>query len=160
MYGVLFVCTGNICRSPTAHGVFRELVKQAGLQDKIRVDSAAISAYHTGQAPDPRAIQTALAHGVPLYDLRARPVCAKDFEDFDLMIAMDSSHFRRLNEMRPKNAQKPVIARMMSYALEYGTPDVPDPYFDGGFNLVFDMIDAACRNLLDDVRAQTEKENG
>ena len=162
MYSVLFVCTGNICRSPTAHGVFEKYVQEAGLQDKIRVDSAAVSSFHVGQAPDDRAIQTALKYDVALYHLRARQITAEDFDDFDLIIAMDSTHYRRLNALCPKTDKAPVIARMTDWALQYGTPDIPDPYYGGtdGFETVFEMIETACQNLLEDIRQELEKNNG
>lgn len=157
MYGVLFVCTGNICRSPTAHGIFRQKVLEAGLNDKIRVDSAGISSFHVGSPPDSRATETALRHGIALYDLKSRQIRASDFDDFDLIIAMDSSHYKRLNALCPRNAaKKPKIARMTDYALQYGTPDVPDPYYGGadGFETVFAMLDAACDALLEEIKGQ------
>ena len=159
MYKVLFVCTGNICRSPTAEGVFRQIVGHAGLGDVISVDSAGISGWHAGEPPDARAADTALKNGVDIGSLRARKVVRDDFKDFDLIIALDSTHFRALEEMRPgfsPEHDRAVLDLMMRFAPQYGTEDVPDPYYGGkeGFQNVFNMIESACEGLLNYIREQ------
>jgi len=159
MYKVLFVCTGNICRSPTAEGVFRQIVEHAGLGDVISVDSAGIGSWHVGDPPDARAVETALNNGVDITSLRARKVVRDDFKDFDLIIALDSTHLGALEEMRPgfsPDHDRAVLDLMMRFAPQYGTEDVPDPYYGGkdGFQNVFDMIKSACEGLLNHIREQ------
>jgi protein-tyrosine phosphatase len=150
---VLFVCMGNICRSPTAHGVFRELVRQQGLQSAIEVDSAGTHAYHVGNPPDRRAQATATGRGIDLSDLRARQVKAADLEAFDYVLAMDSDNLEILREL-PGGQDADRVRLFMSFAPDHPQREVPDPYYGGarGFDEVFDMVAQASAGLLADIR--------
>lgn len=146
---VLFVCTGNICRSPTAEGVFRAFVERAGLAKRIEVDSAGTHSYHIGDAPDPRAIAHARRRGYDLSTLRARQVKAADFERFDLILACDRGHHGLLRRLAEK-AQHGRIAMFLDYAPELGLTEIPDPYYGGpeGFEHVLDIVERASEGLL------------
>ncbi|MBG7602769.1 MAG: low molecular weight phosphotyrosine protein phosphatase [Gammaproteobacteria bacterium] len=150
---VLFVCMGNICRSPTAHGVFRKLVESEGLTDIIVIDSAGTHAYHVGNPPDQRAQQTALYRNLDLSDLRARQTAGDDFERFDYVLAMDEDNYAILQNACPADMEYK-LRLFMSFAPELGIREVPDPYYGGdrGFEQVFDMIEAASEGLLDEIR--------
>jgi len=156
--GVLFVCTGNICRSPTAEGIFRKLVADAGMSEAIVADSAGTHDYHVGEPPDPRAQEAASQRGYDLSGLRARRVERADFERFDVVIAMDRGHLRALSRLaQPVAAGK--MKLMMSYAKSFAQDDVPDPYYGGSqdFERVLDMLEDASRGLLDSLtRASRE----
>jgi len=150
MIKVLFVCTGNICRSPTAEGVFRRMVDEAGLAGRISADSAGTEGFHAGESPDPRAAEAARGRGYPIDDLRARQVRARDFESFDLILAMDRGHLGQLRRQCPPER----IGRVklfLEYAPWAGSSDVPDPYYGGpdGFARVLDLIEAGCRGVLE-----------
>jgi protein-tyrosine phosphatase len=144
---VLFVCTGNICRSPTAAGVFAHFVRQAGLQDAIQVESAGTHGYHVGNAPDERAQAHALQRGYDLSALRARQVRKRDFEEFDLIVAMDAGHLQILQDNCPPAHQAKLRQLIRGR-------DVPDPYYGGaeGFERVLDLLEAACLALLSELR--------
>ena len=150
MVKVLFVCTGNICRSPTAEGVFRRMVEDTGLDGRISADSAGTEGFHIGESPDSRSAQAARARGYPIDDLRARQVRPRDFESFDLILAMDRGHLGQLRRLCP-----PELAGRVKLFLDYapwaGTRDVPDPYYGGpgGFTRVLDLIEAGCRGVLE-----------
>lgn len=150
---VLMVCMGNICRSPTAHGVFRQLVIAEGLVDRVLVDSAGTHAYHVGESPDSRAQRAALSRGVHLGDLRARAVAANDFERFDYVLAMDRDNYERLSAMCP-NEYAPRLRLFLEFAPQLSEREVPDPYYGGsrGFEHVLDLVEAASRGLLAQVR--------
>ena len=145
---VLFVCTGNICRSPTAEGVLRQLAKQAGIA--VHVESAGTGDWHVGLPPDSRAQHHARGRGYDLSAQRARQVHAADFERFDLIVAMDRGHLRILGELCPP-------AHRAKLRLLVEGREVPDPYYGGqeGFERVLDMVEAGCRDLLEEIRKIT-----
>lgn len=153
MIKVLFVCTGNICRSPTAEGVFRAMAHTQGLSERVAADSAGTHAYHVGEPPDQRSAAAALRRGVDLSPLRARKLRLADFADFDLLLAMDRSHYQQMAQMCPKGAEDR-LRMFLSFAPQLNLRDVPDPYYGGGdgFERVLDMIEAGSRGLLDHVR--------
>ncbi len=151
---VLMVCLGNICRSPTAEGVFRAQLQQAGLAEHIHVDSAGTSDWHVGAAPDPRSIRHAAGRGYDLSSLRARQVSAQDFDDFDYILAMDRQNLRDL-EARCPPAQRHKLALFLQHG--GSTHDeVPDPYEYGAesFEQVLDLVEAASRGLLELLRSR------
>ena len=152
--GVLFVCTGNICRSPTAEGVFRHLARERGVLEGLRVDSAGTHDYHVGEAPDPRAIEHAARRGYDLADLRARQVSPRDFGLFDRILAMDRGHLRQLKAMAPAGAVAR-ISMFLDHSESWRGLDVPDPYYGGGrgFEEVLDMVEEASARLLDELVA-------
>jgi protein-tyrosine phosphatase len=153
MVGVLFVCLGNICRSPTAEGVFRALVLREGLADRIIVDSAGTHGYHIDKPPDERAQEAALRRGIDLSDLRGRKVMAADFARFEYLVAMDRENRRHLLRLCPKGAERR-LRLFLEFAPELGLSDVPDPYYGGpeGFETVLDMIETASKGLLAHIR--------
>jgi len=153
---VLFVCMGNICRSPTAEGVFRKLVEERAPQLRIRIDSAGTHDYHVGEAPDPRAIAAAARRGIDLEALRARQVEDADFERFDLVVAMDRLNREMLLDRSPEPYRERVRL-MMEFAPSLEVEDVPDPYYGGavGFERVLDLVEEAARGLLDEVLQRT-----
>lgn len=158
MVGVLFVCTGNICRSPTAEGVFRHLVRRAGLEDAITTDSAGTHDYHVGEPPDHRSQQAARVRGVDISDLRARRVSAEDFHHFDYVLAMDEGHLRILRRMAPPGGTAEVRL-FMDYAPAAPKREVPDPYYGEGshFDEVLDLVEAGAAALLAHIRRTGER---
>lgn len=155
MQRVLFVCTGNICRSPTAEGVFRHMVAQAGLADRIATDSVGLEGWHIGNPPDPRSIQTAARRGVDISDLRARQLTLEDFDSFDLLLAMDEGHLRDM-QRRATREQRDKVRLFMEAASGQPAPPVPDPYYGGpdGFETVLDMIEQGARAWLRELEAR------
>jgi protein-tyrosine phosphatase len=147
---VLFVCLGNICRSPTAEAVMRGLVEEQGLASVLHLDSAGTGGWHVGSAPDERATTAAARRGVTLIGT-ARQVQPRDFEEFDLLVAMDGANLRELRRMAPPGTEHKV--RLL--AGPDGPVEVPDPYYGGedGFDTVLDLVDDACRRLLDELHA-------
>jgi protein-tyrosine phosphatase len=152
--GVLFVCLGNICRSPTAHAVFAQRVAAAGLAERIRVDSAGTGDWHAGEPPDARTQRHARARGYELGGLRARQVRAEDFRRFDVVLAMDRSNLAQLERMRPAafRGELDLFLRHARSAPE--TLEVPDPYYggSGGFEAVLDLVEDAAEGLLEHLR--------
>ncbi|MES5046213.1 low molecular weight protein-tyrosine-phosphatase [Rhizobium nepotum] len=146
---VLFVCMGNICRSPLAEGILTNLAESAGLSHRLSVDSAGTGGWHTGTAPDRRSIAVARKHGIDITGQRARQVGQADFETFDLILAMDGSNLAKLLQKAPENSRHK-IHLFLDYAS--GRRDsVPDPYFGGedGFLAVYNMLLAGCNSLLE-----------
>jgi protein-tyrosine phosphatase len=152
---ILFVCMGNICRSPTAEGIMRRLLRDAELD--VEVESAGTGGWHVGEPPDERAAAAAARRGVTL-EGAARQVTADDFRRYDLLIAMDRGNLRELLALAPDEdaAEKVRLLREFDPASAGGDLDVPDPYYGGdrGFETVLDMVEAACRGLLDELRAR------
>jgi len=149
---VLFVCMGNICRSPTAEGVFRKVVEDAGMADAVRIDSAGTHAYHKGEPPDRRAQAAALNRGYTLSSLRARRVCDQDFTEFDYIVAMDDDNLSVLEELATEEASSSLVL-----FLEFSDSresEVPDPYYGGasGFERVLDLVEEASSGLLEHIR--------
>jgi protein-tyrosine phosphatase len=153
MTKILFVCMGNICRSPTAEGVFRKMISDAGISELVKIDSAGTHAYHVNEAPDLRAQQAALKRGYDLAELRARQVTQEDFRDFDLVLAMDWENLSVLQSLCPRS-YKHKLHLLMRFAGEHDAATVPDPYYGGpeGFNTVLDYVEDACQGLLEVVR--------
>ncbi|AEJ01529.1 protein tyrosine phosphatase [Nitrosomonas sp. Is79A3] len=156
---VLFVCMGNICRSPTADAVFRHLVKEAGVDHMIDVDSAGTHAYHIGDPPDHRAQNTALQRGYKMHDLRARAVQPNDFEEFDYILAMDKENLSLLQQRSPQQHTNKIQLFMQYSTQADADVEVPDPYFGGnqGFELVLDMVEEASQGLLAHLRTNKKE---
>lgn len=147
---VLFVCLGNICRSPTAEGVFRAKVVARGLDKAITIDSAGTSNWHVGQPPDARATSAAAKRGIDLSHLRGRQAIPEDFEDFDYVIAMDGENYENLSMLANEQAQEKLYL-FLDFADDVSETEVPDPYYGGGFPHVLDLIDNASQGLLDHI---------
>ena len=144
------VCLGNICRSPLAEGIFKDLVRQRGLDAQFTVDSAGMVDYHVGEPPHRGSLEVAQRNGLDISDQRSRQVEAEDFQRFDWVIAMDTSNRNALRHMAPPGFPENRIRLLLDYA-EFGPRDVPDPYYTGGFDEVFALIRAGCAGLLDDL---------
>lgn len=152
---VLFVCLGNICRSPTAHAVFRKMVQDHGLADQIEIDSAGTAAYHVGKHPDTRSMEVARNRGIEMLDLRARKVDFGDFYQYDYVLAMDDENYHNLIDIAlPEHHEK--IQMFLDYTQDYSESEVPDPYYGGpqGFEHVFDLVDSASAGLLAHIKQQ------
>ncbi len=152
MINILFVCMGNICRSPSAEGFFAKALEQSVYRDRIAIDSAATHSYHVGHAPDPRAVDTASRFGVDIAHLRGRKVSTADFHDYDLIIAMDRNNFTNLQDIQPAGSTAS-LEMMMNYHPNSHPKEVPDPYYGGSEDFVYmcELLDLATAGLLKDV---------
>lgn len=148
---ILLVCLGNICRSPTAEGVFRTLSQAAGLT--LSLDSAGTASWHTGKPPYGPMQEAARARGYDLADLRARQFSAKDFDRFDLILGMDTKNIADIERLRPDGCETPVRL-FLDYAAEPATSEVPDPYYTRDFDTPITLIESASRGLIDQLRRQ------
>lgn len=155
MIKVLFVCMGNICRSPTAEGVFRKHLQQQKLDGRVQVDSAGTHGYHVGEAPDPRTQRAAAERGYDLSDLRARKVAPDDMEYFDLILAMDRRNLDGLRAICPPERQHR-LKLFMHYARNFDEDEVPDPYYGlgYGFDVVLDMVEDASLGLVESLKRE------
>jgi protein-tyrosine phosphatase len=148
---VLFVCMGNICRSPLAQGVFEDLLRREGLEDEVFADSAGTGAWHVGSPPDERAQRSARARGLDLSSQRARKVSPEDCENFDYVLTMDEDNYRVVAALCRGNA---IVRPFLDFATDSPEREVPDPYYGGpdGFEHVLDLVEEASEGLLEDIR--------
>jgi protein-tyrosine phosphatase len=155
MVKILFVCMGNICRSPTAEGVFRHKISEHGLEDKVHIDSAGTHAYHVGNPPDDRAQSAALKRGFDLSTQRARRVSSEDFEHFDYVIAMDVDNQYDLKAICPAGHEER-LHLFLNFSENYEQHEVPDPYYGGGkgFEIVLDLIEDASEGLIEHLKVK------
>jgi protein-tyrosine phosphatase len=153
---VLFVCLGNICRSPLAEGIFRQAVENAGLAERITIDSAGTGNWHVGEPPDPRAQACGRKFGVDIGELRGRQFAPADFQEFDHILVMDSKNRRDVLRLAQTDEHKAKVRMLLEHGPVRTDSDVPDPYFGGdqGFDDVFDMLSAACDALLESIRQE------
>lgn len=149
---ILFVCLGNICRSPMAEGAFRHLVRAQGVEHLIDIDSAGTGAWHFGEAPDPRAVRASRLRGIDISALSARKVLVEDFEQYDLLLAMDQQNHMHLMQMAPPH-HKHKVRLLLEFVPQQPEREVPDPYYggEGGFEHVLDLVEAASRGLLQEL---------
>ena len=153
---VLFVCLGNICRSPLGERVLGHRLEEEGLSDRVRVDSAGTGAWHQGEPPDPRSVEVAMRHGIALRG-RARRVSVRDFHEFDYIFAMDRSNLRDLRHLESESDGGATLTLFREFdPRQDGDLDVPDPYYGGpdGFDLMFEMIDRTCAAFVEHLRAE------
>lgn len=152
-YRILFVCLGNICRSPAGEGIMKKLIKNEGLEDRIEIDSAGTSGYHIGELPDSRMRQHGAKRGYS-FDSRSRKFTANDFDNFDLILAMDDSNYANILRLSPDLESDKKAHRMVEYSQKYQHDHIPDPYYSGadGFELVLDLLEDACQGLLTEVK--------
>ncbi len=153
---VLFVCLGNICRSPAAEGIFLKMVDKAGLNDHIHVDSAGTGGWHVGDAPDSRMIAHAKKRGYDLTQLEARQFSEEDFKNFDYILTMDHSNFKNVINLDVKRQFTSKVQRLTSYCKIHEIQEVPDPYYDReqGFEHVLDLLEDACAELLNKIKGE------
>lgn len=155
MIKVLFVCMGNICRSPTAEGVFRQLLRQKKLEGRVEVDSAGTHGYHVGEPPDQRTQRAAASRGYDLSNMRARKVAPQDLDYFDLILAMDHNNLEVLKRVCPPEKYER-LGLFMTYAKNFDDDEVPDPYYGlgHGFDLVLDMVEDAAKGLIESIETR------
>ena len=158
-YSILFVCMGNICRSPTAHGVFRQKVNQHGLTGTVAVDSAGTHDFHPNCPPDERSQAHAAKRGYDLSDLKARQIQRADFETFDLIAVMDMDNLAQVRDDCPTE-HRHKVRRLTEFCLQFDSPVVPDPYYGGaqGFEHVLDLVEDACDGLIQHIRQRIKSE--
>ena len=152
MVRILFVCLGNICRSPIAQGIFEDLVRREGLEGEIYIDSAGTHSYHIGQAPDPRAQESARRRGLDLGSQRARRIRPEDCEEFDYVLTMDEENYRSVSALC--RSRSVVVRSFLDYAPNRSETEVPDPYYGGpeGFEHVMDLVEEASEGLLEEIK--------
>lgn len=152
-YRVLFVCLGNICRSPAAEGIFKKMVKDQGLSNQITVDSAGTAGYHNGELPDPRMRQHGARRGYD-FDSYSRMFIEEDYDRFDIILAMDDNNYRNILRLSPDVESQKKVYRMVDFSQQYSHDHVPDPYYSGaeGFELVLNLLEDACAGLLDKIK--------
>lgn len=157
-YKVLFVCLGNICRSPAAEGIMKGLVKNQNLDEKIEIDSAGTSGYHDGELPDSRMRKHGSRRGY-CFDSVSRKFTQNDFDNFDLIVAMDDSNYHNIMKVCPDLDSQEKVCRMVDFSQKYGHDHIPDPYYMGadGFELVLDLLEDACEGLLNDIKTKIIK---
>lgn len=158
MKSVLFVCLGNICRSPAAEGVFRDMVKAEGLSDKIKIDSAGTGGWHAGDAPDSRMIHHAGKRGYDIRDLEARQFLApEDFQNFDYILTMDNSNLKNVLALDHTRTHHGKVKPLLTFCrIHEGVSEVPDPYYkqEDGFEYVLDLLEDSCRELLEHLKKE------
>lgn len=156
-YKILFVCLGNICRSPAAEGILKRMVREQGLDNKISVDSAGTSGYHDGDLPDHRMRQHGARRGYK-FDSRSRRFTSLDFDRFDVILAMDDSNYHNIMRLAPDLESEKKVYRMVDFSKRFGHDHIPDPYYSGadGFELVLDLLEDACEGLLEKLKRNNE----
>ncbi|MEL6986488.1 MAG: low molecular weight protein-tyrosine-phosphatase [Bacteroidota bacterium] len=144
---ILMVCLGNICRSPLAEGILQKLIDEQKLG--WSVDSAGTSGWHQGEAPDPRSIEVAFKNGIPIAQQKSRMFTVQDFTRFDLILAMDQQNYNNIIRMAPNQAMEAKVKMILNYSYPGENRQVPDPYYEGGFDYVFELLNEACEKLIE-----------